>query len=188
MCSVPTERVAPLLEVVQEGLAHFGGSPLGLVVRHGCGLRACEEGSEEAWVGGEARRVCLRRQEASEGGVSCWVTQIASSQSCVEHHQTAGARRGAALQMNGSLNASSRIAQKRARLRPSACPVNINTKQSLCASTHIRHSPTCNGCPTVLSPTGTERSTHTPVEEETQSCHGWRQSAAPTNTAMRPLP
>jgi hypothetical protein len=107
-----TEAVAALLEIVQESLAHFGGSPLLLfVVRHGCGLRVCEK-----------RRLCgkarserkLRRVSGEESASELvrWptvtVTQtmqvIVSSQSCGEHHQSQKQNwRGNRLQVQVSL-------------------------------------------------------------------------------------
>lgn len=83
-----------LLEVVQESLAHFGGSPLRLFVRHGCGLRA----SEERCVCGKALCEGVRQRdgvsvgEAAAAGVcksaSSCLTQTGSSREClVEHHR-----------------------------------------------------------------------------------------------------
>ena len=191
--AVPTKGVAPLLEVVQEGLAHFGGSPLGLfLVRHGCGLRACEEG----YRGGGARSECVLRRERASGreaaraglwssASQCSVTQMGSSQSCGEHHQirTAGAAAGQHLQMNGG--ASTLVLEA-----PRNAPVNINTKQRPSTSTpgsarqhqhqaspglQQQHTTRLHVTAACCRPE-TEESIQPIVSRRDAGCDGWRQS------------
>ena len=171
--------MASLLEVVQEGLAHFGGSPLRLFVRHGCGLRACEE----ACRSGEARRACVwesgqtvrgaagagLESSASQGSLN--VTQIHSSQSCV-HVELPNC--GTPLQVPRDEwkrdNASSRIAQK------CACQ-HKHRAQQLPGGCSVHKSPTCDDC---LPLAGNGRTHKIILCNRKSGCDGWRQSSLPT--------